>query len=140
LAQLTGHAVHIRQASSPYQFLSQVLQRTAFLLGFIICALYLLHRRSHEPRLDIARIGVQHGRQIRQGEIELMHPLTQRSAQDQHFLGCSLEAPPRGERRLGIAGVTWITRDAAQLRVALRDQDRQRQIVLYASQLIVQCT
>ena len=55
-----------------------------------------------------------------------MHPLTQRGAQDQHFLGCSLEAPPWGERSFGIASVTWVTCDAAQFRLALCDHDRQR--------------
>jgi len=115
------------------------LKCAAFFPGFIVGAPHLIHRREHKPRLDIARIDVQYRRQICQREIELMHPLMQRGAQDQYFLGCSLEAPPWGKRSLGISSVTWVTCDAAQFRVALRNHDRQGQIVRHAGQLTVQC-
>jgi hypothetical protein len=138
-AQPTGYPVHARQAGNPHQFLGQVLEDVAFFSRFVIFALYLQHGRSHQPRLRVTRIGAQHRRQICQGGIELVHALPHCSTQDQHFLGRVLEMPPRGQRGLRIAGVMRIAGDATHLEVALRDADRQRQIIGLAGQLTVEC-
>ena len=83
-------------------------------------------------------MGLQHSRQIRQGGVELVQALTQRGPQNHNRLGCLLEAPPRGERGLGIAGVARIARDTTQLQVALRQAKRKRQILRLVRQLTVQ--